>query len=346
MRSLFLSLTLACLFLAPSSAHATNYEYTTFSALEAINDDGSSAYGGSGSITAYGIVINNPEDMINYSNYRYRKNYFWDSTEWQVFVQALPGSTYDGRTLDSKDFGGAALYMRVDNPFVSDDSDYYDQSEWTSEMNRVNCVNGSSKLKYGDVVKITANVPGLFYKGKYNINEDHQTNSSSYDFNIEILDNTTPVAETITLAKLKDDDNRYIFDDSRDTGCERFQGSLVHLEGLTLDSAASAWTQNGTVVVRQGDRTFNMKLGLDSDLTSDDTLAKLASSFNITAVLDQDSDAGAATAENLKQVDGSTGGYRLWLTSADMLTVPEPGVLILLVTGLCSLAAFARQKRK
>ncbi len=332
MRSRFFLPALAVSFLlAPSLASAASYEYTTFAALEAVNDDGTSNYSGSGSISLIGVIINNPLDMLD------------GVKQWQTYVQALPAGTYGGYTVASGDYGGAAMYM-------ANWGNYYNSStvEWSTELNRLTS-NGA--LKYGDVVRVTAGYPGETYNGKFNINEGMHAGGAvadtARDYNIEILGNTTPTAANITLADLKDSNNRFIFDQNRKTGCEHYQASLVHLDGLTLDSS-STWATNGTVVVHQGDRTFNMKLGLDSDLMSTETLAKLTSTFSITAILDQEETDGgaAATAANLKQVDGYTGEYRLWLTDAGMLTVPEPSSFLLLVVGLIGMAAYACRKWK
>jgi len=334
MRSLFFSTLAACLFLVPPLAFAVDYPYTTFSALEAVYDDGQSAYGGSGPISLVGVVINNPLDMLD------------GAMQWQTYVQALPAGTYGGYTVVTGDFGGAAMYMTKyftdwSHGYPPTVSQLYNDVEWSNEMDRLNYPGDPTKLqpslRYGDVVVVRAGAPGLFYGGKFNINEQHDA-SPSKDFSITILDHgTTPAAADITLAKLKDISNQYIFAENRATGCEHYQGSLVTLSGLQLVDPNASWTANSTVVVKQlgADgitRTFDLLLGLDSGLLSKNPHSSL---FDVTAILDQE--------------DGTapyTGGYRLWLTSASLLTVPEPGTLVLLVSGLIGLAAYAWRKRK
>jgi hypothetical protein len=310
----------ACI-LWPALAVANNYEYTTFSALEAVDDIGQSSYSGSGSISLVGVIINNPLNMLD------------GTMQWQTYLQALPAGTYGGYTVAANDFGGAAMYMmNFGNPYTA--------SQWTSEINRITS-NGA--LKYGDVVRVTADYPGEYYNGKFNINEGgHHGNvtAAGRDFNVQILGSTTPAIAGITLADLKDSSDRFIFDQSRAVGCEHYQASLVHLDNLQLvDPEHANWTLNSIVQVKQeGEnhqfRTFDLLLGLDSGLLSKDPHDSL---FSLTAILDQEEkDGGAkATLANHKQTDGYTGEYRLWATNgAEITIIPEPSSLAILATGL------------
>jgi hypothetical protein len=233
------------------------------------------------------------------------------SSQWQTFIEALPGGTYGGQTVAPGDFGGTALYMIKDFPYGSPPA-VFDDDTWNSEMNRLNypLYNGTpvaTPLQYGDVVLVQANAPGLFYNGKYNINMQHQT-SSAYDFSITILQRGyTPPVSNITLANLVNPDGTLIFDATRATGDEHYQGSLVHLNGLTLVDP-SDWTTGGTVTVKQGNLTFAMQLGLDPAFSSINASILQNSTFSVTAILDQ---------------EGSdlTGGYSLWMTIASELTL-------------------------
>jgi hypothetical protein len=330
---LVVSIVAACCLLCPSAADAISYEYTTFSALEAVWDDGTTSYSGSGSISLVGAIINKPLDMLD------------GVVQWQTYVQALPAGTYGGYTVAPNDFGGVAMYMmNFGSPYSS--------SDWTAEINRLTS-NGA--LKFGDVVRVTADLPGESYNGKFNINEGgHQGNVTApeRDFNIQILGSTTPLAANITMANLKDTSDRFIFDQSRATGCEHYQASLVHLDNLQLVDSNATWGANKTVQVQQvGEdhivRTFDMLLGLDSGLLLKNPHASL---FNVTAILDQEEkDGGAvATLANHKQYNGYTGEYRLWVTNGSEVTiVPEPGSLVLLAAGtLVGLMIWLRRARR
>jgi hypothetical protein len=273
------------------------------STLQGVYSDGTPTYLPSPTplsepITVRGMVINNPGDMLNYSTAA--------SPQWQVFFQATePG-----------DFGGTALYMRKSTPWLGQN---YTDGEWASEMTRLNFPGGvTSPLQRGDMIEVTAKAPGMFYGGKYNINEKHLTDAA-YDFSIAILSRGNPlVAAAISLADLKLPDNSFQFDQTRATGNEHYQGSLVHLDNLLLDSGT--WALNGTVMVRQGDLTFPMLLGLDPGLLSANPGT---SSFSLTAILDQEDSAAPYT-----------NNYRLWLTNAsDLSSVPEPSSFLLLALG-------------
>ena len=254
-------------------------------------------------ISVVGVVINNPGDMLSWND--------GSSSQWQTFIEALPGGTYGGQTVAAGDFGGTALYMIKDFPYGSPPA-VFDDDTWNSEMNRLNypLYNGTpvtAPLQYGDVVLVQANAPGLFYNGKYNINMQHNT-SPDYDFSVTILQRGyMPAVSNITLANLENPDGTFIFDATRATGDEHYQGSLVHLDGLTLVDP-SDWTTGGAVTVKQGGLTFAMQLGSDPALSSINASKLQTATFSVTAILDQ---------------EGSdlTGGYLLWMTSASELAL-------------------------
>ena len=286
MRKFVLSIALACLFLAPSLASDITYIPVTNSQLQAVNSDGSNAWPGGVQpypVSLTGVVINNPSDMLDYTNSA-------ASPQWQVFIQAMPGGTYGGQTVLPGDFGGTALYMTKNVPW--DPSNDYTDAAWTSEMNRLNypLYNGTAvttPLQYGDVIMVEANAPGLFYAGKFNINTQHSIDPAN-DFYITILQRgTTPSVADITLAALKDTNNNFIFDPTRATGCEHYQGSLVHLDNLTLVDPAD-WAAGNTVTVKSGNLTFPMQIGLDPALSSINPYSLQTTPFGATALVDQE----------------------------------------------------------
>ncbi len=327
MKSVFihLSTVAACFIFLASPAIANEITYTPIrhSDYQAVYDDGTAAWPGedaSGnglpeySIMLFGVVINNPADMLDYKVSA-------SSPKWQVFIQATEEAVAFG------DFGGTALYMMRDN--WGNGSEYYTDTKWGKELERIN----GFTLQYGDLVRVDARAPGMNYKGKYNVNEKHKK-SPDYDFEITVIGSSTPKAASITLADLKDTDNDFIFDDTRAIGCEHYQASLVHLDNLLLVNAGD-WALDGTVEVKQGDLTFDMQLGLDNDLKSINAELLETTPFSVTAILDQEDNYYAPF----------TGGYRLWLTSASNLdVVPEPGSLALLVAG--GLAALLLWRRR
>jgi hypothetical protein len=293
--------------LAPVAAWADSVAYAE---LEAIGSDGSSAYTDDGSArTITGVVICNPSDMLDSTAYS-----SWVGYQWQTFIQSL----------NSSDFGGVALYACSDGSKMGGNTLTTDV--WNSLLSSL------SGLSYGDEVQVTFYGTSA-YKGKVNITSEHNTTTQ---FSVSVLNhNVAPTATAITLADLKDSSDSFIFDSTRATGCERYQGTLVHLDGLTV-ADPSDWKSGGEVTVRQGDLTFTLDLGLDSSLfTTDIKNAISSSTISISAILDQ---------EDGTYVGDS--GYSLWLTSASLLSVPEPGSSALLIAGLIGLVGYAWRKRR
>ncbi len=327
-----LSVLLACLsFLVSPAVADVTYTQINHRELQAVFDDGSTAWPGEGQepypVTILGVVINNPEDMSDYTNY---SPYVW----WQTYIQSLPPGQYGEYTVAPGDYGGTALYIRAALPWEDPPRTLYDADQWADELDRL--IANADTLHYGDVVAVRALAPGMFYNGKFNVNEKHLSDPA-YDFTVTVIGQTTPEVATLdSLADLKDESNNFIFDDTRESGCEHYQASLVHLDGLLLQDAGD-WALDGTVVVRQGDLTFDLKLGLDQELLAIDAARLETTPFSVSAILDQ---------EDRDYSDGYKQGYRLWLTSAENLSVvPEPaGLALLAAAGLTLLLFWRRQK--
>lgn len=210
----------------------------THVSLQAVKADGTSAWTGTLPFRIRGVVLNDPEEFLDT-----RPNFIpWDDGagsgrmggQWQVFIQAVaPG-----------DRGGTALWMGQNYgnlSWIRDSAKSYTDEEWTSEVNRVSRdpVN-NHRFRKGDLVEVTAN-RSLFYGGKRNINEAHDKNPDA-DFTIVLLraDYGLPEPEVITLADLvRPDDGdpttkEDIFDPTRQTGGEHYQGMRVRINGLSL----------------------------------------------------------------------------------------------------------------
>ena len=125
-------------------------------------------------------------------------------------------------------------------------------------------------FKKGDLVAVTAN-QSLFYGGKRNINEGHSIDTA-YDFTISLVVSNygLPTPEIISLASLMgtDDTNSAthedIFDSTRATGGEHWQGMRVRINGLTLVTntgwnPAGNWSQRLCTVTDGEGRYFMLR---------------------------------------------------------------------------------------
>ncbi len=278
----------------------------------------------------YGVVLNDPGDMLDSA-----PNYIpsaagtqWQmGAQWQVFVQTLNPTT---------DFGGAALWLgqnygnhgwrhpgndATPTEYAEATAYSYTDELWTGEVNRVS-LNGA--LKAGDIVEVHAR-GGLFYKGKFNVNEEHD-NAQRLNFDIvKIDDGELPEPEVIAISDVRAAglDGAYEFDVTRATGAEHYQGTLVSFTNVQLVDNVSAWQSDATVTITDGDYYFSLKLGLDGFDPSNAPTGM----FNVTGIFDQEPDSW-----NPANGDPQT-GYRLWTTDLDWVEVPEPGSLALLVAG-------------
>jgi hypothetical protein len=245
--------------------------------------------------------------------------------QWQIFVQAVEPNR-----------GSTALWMGQNynslGPWVPSGNSY-DPNGWADEMQRLN-YDGDHQFRQGDRVEVTANKTA-FYGGKLNINESHRVTPDN-DFTVRLLeaDYGLPTPEVLTLSDLyasteaEGYDPAYpMFDASRETGAEHYQGMYVRLNGLTLTDAsgwgADAWDERLCVAID----------GLGNELTLRMPRIDLgdvpAGSFDVYGIVNQESHSGT----------NGRMGYGLFV----MDVVPEPaGLTVLLLGGL----AVLRRRRK
>jgi hypothetical protein len=256
----FCLLLLAALLISPLLAPSLRAE--THANLQSVTATGTSAWSGAYPFTITGVLLTDPDEMLdstpNYQDYVYGVTTM--GGEWQiVFQAAFPG-----------DQGGTFCWMGQNystRRTPNDDSFSYSNAEWLSEINRLNHdpVTGHAFRK-GDLVSVTAN-GSLFFGGKRNINEMHH-NEPEYDFTISLVASNygLPAPEVLSLVSLvRTNDNdpatfEDIFDPTRNTGGERWQGARVRLNGLTLVTTegwdpAKLWGQR-LCSVRDGENRF------------------------------------------------------------------------------------------
>jgi hypothetical protein len=267
----------------PSVAVVTHEE------LQAVNANGMGTYGATDKVVVTGTILNNPEDILNSTP---GPDTGYMGGEWQIYIQG-----------EGDDRAGTAVYMAQYGAKAGGSGNYTDD-QWLAEMARINHdPNTGYHFAAGDRVKVTGWYK--FYKGKLNINEKHNV-ESVFDFQIELLEPAIglPQPEVITLDRVKDAGDQYIFDQTRLTGCEYYQGTRVRVNDVNVVDP-NAWGPNGTIVVQDNTgRTFPVKLGLGNGFTDH---ACPTGQIDVIAIFDQEAGSYSVCRD----------GYRLWVPSYD-----------------------------
>ncbi len=277
----------------------------THTNLQAVNASGVSTNALTYPFTIRGVLLNDPEEMLDST---------WDSgaeggnrmgAQWQVFFQAT----------ESGDRGGTACWMGQNysslGPWIPA-GNLYSEEQWSNEMYRLNYdTNTAHHFRKGDLVEVTANKT-MFYGGKRNINESHRTNDAN-NFYITLVEagHGLPDPEVIVLTNLVnvDDGNpstyEDIFDQTRQSGGEYYQGVRVRIEGIRLATNYYAstgwgktnWSDRLCTVTDGSGRYFSLRMPLaDLGPAPDDW-------FCAVGIINQESGSGA---------DG-TFGYELFV---------------------------------
>jgi len=191
--------------------------------------------------------------------------------QWQLYVQALPGNPAPFNQ------GGIACYA---NGWYGGTWPRYD-----------------TDFAPGDVVEIT----GLlgFYNGKTNLNERHNPMNL---FTIATLGaGALPDPQVVpSIAEA------ILFDLTRATGGERYQGQWCQLRGASLTDPAAGWGNGTLVPITDGSgATLPMLCG---SLGNFDTASPPPGTFNLTAIFDQEDDNGDGDYHD---------GYRMWPLAFD-----------------------------
>jgi hypothetical protein len=234
---------LAGLTLAVGAARAE-----THASLQAVNANGASAWGGSLPFTITGVLLCNPDEMLdstpNFIPYDDGANVGKMGAEWQIAFQAV----------DTNDWGGTFCYMGQNygnQSWIHDSSLSYTNEAWTAGILRLNFDPATMhQFRAGDLIQVTAR-QSLFYGGKRNINEGHSIDPV-YSFDISLVTSNygLPDPQVITLADVKNADDTYIFDQTRATGGEHWQGMRVRINNLTL-TTTNGWNPTNTWSTRK-----------------------------------------------------------------------------------------------
>ena len=259
----------------------------THSEFQAVDSAGEQAYGRTDKVILEGILLHNPADMLDPTPDDTITQMFNLGGTWQIFFQG-----------EGDDHAGTAVFIgQLYNnlPWVAADGGYTNDA-FAAELSRLN----GARFGPGDRIRVTGYF--LSYKGKMNINEQHNKNPD-HDFTIELLERGAglPRPELVTLGNLKDSDDNFIFDSARQTGCERYQSRLIKIENVYfLDG--DGWGPNAELTISDGVRTFPVKLGRGNGIYAGS--GNLMEPFDIIAIMDQES-------------TDLTSGYRLYVMNYD-----------------------------
>jgi hypothetical protein len=252
---------------APALVHGQS---ETHSNLQAVTSTGTSAWIDSFPYTIRGVLLCNPDEMLdstpNFLPWNGGANQYRMGAEWQVTFQAV----------DPGDRGGTTCWMGQNygnQPWIHDSALSYTNEAWVAEILRLNFdPSNMHQFRAGDLVEMTVR-QSLFYGGKRNINEGHDIDPA-YNFDIRLVtaNHGLPAPEVITLADVMnvggDATNRAtwlpIFDQTRATGGEHWQGMRVRLNDLTLVTTngwnpANTWGNRLCTVTDGAGRFFSLR---------------------------------------------------------------------------------------
>jgi hypothetical protein len=265
----------------PTVAEVTHWQ------LQAVNENGVGTYTDTDKVIITGIVLNNPEEMLDPT-----PGSVGMGSQWQIYIQG-----------EGSDHAGTAVYMGQNYSIAGGSGNYTDE-HILSELCRMNHDQATDyTFAAGDRVRVTGWYK--FYKGKINVNEKHQV-EPMYDLDIELVTPAVglPQPETITLSMVKDANNNYIFNQTRTTGCEYYQARLVRVDDVNIVDPNN-WAPDGTVTIKDGTgRTFPVKLGIGDGFTR---YSCPTGQIDVIAIFDQES-SGYMVCKD---------GYRLWVTNYD-----------------------------
>ena len=255
--------------------------------LQATTTTGTSAWVESFPFAIRGVIVNDPEEMLDYTYNPEATASNLMGGQFQVFFQGV-----------GDDRGGTALWMAQNYQAMGMSGQDYG-SEWTNEMRRVQYDANGRKFRKGDLIEVTAR-KALFRGGKRNINEAHRITASN-DFDVVLVKANVglPQAEALTLADLVNADGTQIFDATRATGGEHWQGMRVRLDGLRLTNTngwgKTNWSDRVCTVTDDAGRSFPLRLPL-ADLGEPPATTTV---FSATGILNQE--------------NSNTNGYELFV---------------------------------
>ncbi|MBC8472542.1 MAG: hypothetical protein H8D56_24020 [Planctomycetes bacterium] len=257
------------------------------SEFQAVDGSGEHVYNATDMVILEGILLHNPADMLDPTPDDTITETFNLGGQWQIFFQG-----------EEDDHAGTAVFfgqLYNNLPWVSPDGGYSNE-EFISELSRLN----TAQFSPGDRIRVTGYY--LSYKGKLNINEQHN-NNPDHDFTIELVERGVGLSrpEVVTLDELKDDIDEFVFDPTRQSGCEYYQARLIKVEGVYF-ADANDWGPNGELLITDGSKTFPVKLGRGNGIYAGSN--NLNETFDVIGIMDQEG-------------TDLTSGYRLYVMNYD-----------------------------
>jgi hypothetical protein len=257
------------------------------SLFQAVDSSGEQTYTATQKVILEGIALHNPADMLDPTPDDTITELFNLGGQWQLFFQG-----------EGEDHAGTAVYLAqlYDNlPWIMPGGGY-SNAQFMAELARLN----AAQFSVGDRIRVTGYF--LSYKGKMNINEQHN-NQPDHDFTIEVLERGVglPKPEVVSLDELKDDQDRFVFDPARQVGGEYYQGRLIKIEDVNVVDT-DGWGPDGSLTVTKGTKTFPIKLGRGNGIYTGSF--NLSRPFDVIGILDQES-------TDLRS------GYRLYVMNYD-----------------------------
>jgi len=265
----------------PTVAQVTHCEF------QAVDATGEHTYNATDKVILEGILLHNPAEMLDPTPDDTITETFNLGGTWQIFFQGEEG-----------DHAGTAVFLgQLYNnlPWIAPDGGYSNDG-FIAELNRLN----AAQFSPGDRIRVTGYF--LSYKGKLNVNEQHN-NNPEHDFTIELVERGAglPRPEVVTLDELKDSNDSFIFDHNRQRGCEYYQARLIKIKDVYF-ADANDWGPDGEPVITDGTKTLPVKLGRGNGIYAGSN--NLAEPFDVIGIMDQES-------TDLKS------GYRLYVMNYD-----------------------------
>jgi hypothetical protein len=277
-----------------SAAFADTPVPVTHWQFQAVYTDGSSSFDDDGpwQVVLEGIILNNPEEFFDPTPDPTVSPWYMGG-QWQIYIQG-----------EGTDHTGTACWMGQN--YANGPGDYsYTNEEWVAEIWRLNHDPATGYTFHsGDRVRVTGTY--LFYAGKLNINENHETDPD-FDFTVELIKPAVglPQPEEIKISDLKNSSDNFIFDSTRLTGCEYYQSRYVRIEDVNVTDPQN-WGSGKTITIMNvNGLTFPVLLGIGDGISRYNCPAGW---IDVIGIFDQE---GTGYPPNLK------GGYRLLVLNYD-----------------------------